>query len=62
MKIMPKWTTVVSPDEYDIEDQLKRMVKRSNKNKEVYTAMDIGQIVGLYLDWKKSKKLLKKRV
>jgi hypothetical protein len=57
------WTTVVDPTEYDIESDMKRMIKLSNENKECYTAMDIGKVVGLYLSWKnKEKPQLKENV
>ena len=46
------WTTTVDPSEYDIDADMKRMVKLSNKLKEVYTSMDIGKIWGLYEAWK----------
>lgn len=51
----PMWTTVVDPEEYDIDAEMTRMVKLSNKKKEIYTEMDIGKVYGLYLAWKRLK-------
>jgi hypothetical protein len=54
-------TTVVNPSEYDIESDMRRMIKLSNKNKECYTSMDIGKIIGLYLSWKELNEKTKTR-
>lgn len=54
-KLRPMWTTTVDPSEYDIEYQMKRMVRLANKNRECFTPMDVGKVWGLYLAWKELK-------
>jgi hypothetical protein len=56
--LYPLATTIVDPSEYNIEEMMIRMVKRSNTNMECYTAMDIGKIIGLYIDWKYQKDII----
>lgn len=53
--LWPMWSSVVSPTEYDIEVQMKGMVMRSNENKECFSTMDVGKVVGLYLAYKSMK-------
>ncbi len=50
--LRPHFSTVVDPSEYDIEYQMNFMVRMANKNKECFTEMDVGKIVGLYDAWK----------
>lgn len=50
----PSWTTTVSPGEYDYLDQFARMVRLANKNKEIYTPMDVGKVWGLVLAHKEA--------
>ena len=59
--LQPMWTTIVDPSEYDIESDMRRMIKLSNKYKECYTSMDIGKIIGLYLSWKELNEKTKAR-
>jgi hypothetical protein len=47
------FSTTVDPSEYDIDEQMERMVKQSNKNRECFTEMDVGKVWGLYLAWKR---------
>ena len=53
--LRPEWTTVVDPSEYDIEKQMRRMVRLANQKKEQFTSMDVGKVIGLYLAWKELK-------
>ena len=50
----PKYCTIVDPSEYDIKSQMERMVRLANRNKEIYTPMDVGKTYGLYLAWQES--------
>lgn len=50
--VRPIWTTTVAPYEYDIDGQMKRMVRLANKHHETFTPMDVGKVWGLYLAWK----------
>jgi hypothetical protein len=52
-EIHPIFSTTVDPSEYDIDGQMRRMVRLANKNNESYTEMDIGKVWGLYLAWKR---------
>ena len=52
----PKYCTIVDPSEYDIKSQMERMVRLANRNKEIYTPMDVGKTYGLYLAWQESQK------
>jgi len=52
-QIHPMFSTTVDPSEYDIDEQMERMVKQSNKNRECFTEMDVGKVWGLYLAWKR---------
>lgn len=58
MKNKPFYTTIVRPDDYDIVTDMEDMVYFSNSRKEIYTLMDVGKVVGLYLDWVELKKKL----
>ena len=52
----PEWTTVVSPDEYDIEAQMRKAVRYHNKEDHTaWVPMDIGKVIGLYLAYKSMK-------
>ena len=51
-EIRPIFSSTVDPSEYDIKEQMERMVKLANKNKECFCEMDVGKIWGLYLAWK----------
>lgn len=53
--LLPKYCTIVSPNEYPIEEQMKSAVNICNKEKTYMVEMDIGKVIGLYLDWKKLK-------
>jgi hypothetical protein len=59
-KLIPKWTTVVGPEEYDIKSQMEYLVKIHNKSKENWIPQDVGKIIGLYNDWKELKEIIKK--
>lgn len=50
--IRPIWITTVSPSEYAIDEQMKRMVTLANKNKQCFCDMDVGKVWGLYEEWK----------
>ena len=50
----PKWTTTVSPEEYDYIGQFSQMVKLANKNKEIFCEMDVGKVWGLVLAYKEA--------
>ena len=54
-----KWrllqTTIVSPEEYDIEKQMADTVKLANKEMEAFVPVDVGKLIGLYQAWKQLK-------
>ena len=52
-ELRPMWTTTVDPSEYDIDEQMRRMVKLSNRNEAFFLEMDVGQVWGLYQAWKR---------
>ena len=58
-EIRPMFSTTVNPLEYDIDGQMERMVKLSNKNRLGFIEMDVGKTWGLYLDWKRLSKMEK---
>ena len=41
-QIRPMFSTTVDPSEYDIDEQMERMVKQSNKNRECFTEMELA--------------------
>lgn len=57
-----QWCTVVDPSEYDIEDDMKEMVKLANERKTLYILLDVGKILGLYLAYKELKEDIKDRL
>ena len=55
-EVRPIFSTTVDPSEYDIDAQMKRMVKLANENRESFTEMDVGKMWGLYQAWKRLQK------
>ena len=51
-EIRPIYSTVVDPSEYNIDSQMRNMVKMANINRECWCDMDVGKVWGLYLAWK----------
>ena len=47
-----KTTTVIRPDEYDIEKEINQLIDDANKANDWIVNYDIGKLVGLYLAWK----------
>lgn len=46
-EIRPFWTTTVDPSEYNYRKQFSEAVKIANKQKEVFSPLDIGKVWGL---------------
>jgi hypothetical protein len=55
----PFWTTIVSPNEYDFDGQIKDLVKGANEREEFYTSTDVGKIIGMYLRIKEQDEILR---
>ncbi len=55
MKTLPRLlsTTIVFPNEYDLDAQIRESIKESNTALNPYMPMDIGKVVGLYIAYKK---------
>lgn len=49
------YTTVVYPDEYNIEEQMVETIKLSNEEKSCYLSMDVGKMIGLWKAYKELK-------
>jgi len=49
------YTTIVGPDEYDIEEQMDGVIESSNQSKDPWPRIGAGKVIGLYLDWKRLK-------
>ena len=47
-----KWSTILPPEEYDIEWDMQRIVKLANTGRLLYISMDVGKLIGLYQAWK----------
>ena len=47
--LQPRFTTVVSPDEYDLDLEIRAMVEEANQQESYSIPMDVGKVVGLYL-------------
>lgn len=58
MKNKPRYSSIYSPNDYDIATQMEDMVWLANKREESFCSVDVGKIVGLYLDWLEMKKNL----
>jgi hypothetical protein len=52
------YTTVVHPNEYDIDKDMEEVIKLSNKTKDYLLLMDVGKVIGL---WKAYKELLESK-
>ena len=51
--LKPKWTTIVMPEEYNIEKEVQGAVKFTDDSPNGrYVNVDIGKLVGLYLAYK----------
>jgi hypothetical protein len=50
--IQLKTTTVVRPNEYDIDKEINQLISVANKANDWTVNFDIGKLVGLYLAWK----------
>jgi hypothetical protein len=53
--LLPTACTVVMPQEYNIEAQMKRAVRLANLQRQAYIPFDVGKLVGLYLAYKELK-------
>lgn len=57
MKALPRLfsTTIAFPNEYDLDDQIRRTIKQSNMTMDAFPKMDIGKMVGLYIEYMRLK-------
>lgn len=49
-------STIVYPSEYDVEEQIARIVKLSNQQGTPFLPLDVGKVVGLYIAWDRLRK------
>jgi hypothetical protein len=50
-KLNPLFCTIVTPEEYNIQEDMERAVEIANMRKTAYVSIDIGKIIGLYKQW-----------
>jgi hypothetical protein len=59
-QLRPLYCTTVLPDEYDIESDMREMVRQANRKGACYVLMDVGKVWGLYRTWKALDSSMKK--